>query len=209
MFYDYQQSESERHNYEFDPTYDADLIILSWHYPINAYIDVGFNFTKSYDASFELLQAESALFDANATNTGPQTDGALFAGLTDLESKFMAYGFNIRINHLIKSNKYKFYFVLSPGMQHMENHNDGGEDVFEATDPGLIEAISRDFVKKEKVFNLGLGFGVSYPLKSGINIKILELYDRYIPGNNTSSFLSSNHSIEIRTGIAYQFYRKR
>ena len=208
MFYDYYETLERRHNYEFDPIYDADLLILSWHYPLNAYIDVGLNFTKSYDASFELLQAESALFDPEL-GEGPQTDQALFAGLTDLESRYMAYGADIRINHLIKSNKYKFYFILSPGLQQMENYNDGGDDVFEAVDPGLEEALSRDFVKKEQVFSLGLGFGVSYPLKSGINLKILELYDRYIPGSNSSNFMSSNHTIEIRTGLAYQFYRKR
>jgi len=51
--------------------------------------------------------------------------------------------------------------------------------------------------------------GVSYPLKSGINLKILEIYNRYIINSNVSNFLSQNHSLEIRTGIAYQFYRKK
>jgi len=210
MYYDYNQTETKRHNYEFDPVYDADLLSLSWHYPINAYIDIGLSFTKSYDASFELIQAESVLFDSEDTiaGPGPQTDGALFAGLTDLESRYMAAGLSIRVNHLIKSNKYKFYFILNPAWQQMKNFV-GDVNSFEADNPGLKQALLDDFTGVERSMSLGIGMGVSYPLKSGINLKILEIYNRYIINSNVSNFLSQNHSLEIRTGIAYQFYRKK
>ncbi len=205
IFYDYNESESRRHNYEFDHVYDADLLSISWHYPVNAYLDLGVNFTKSYDASSELVQAESTLFDSELGG-GPQ-DAELFAGQTDIESHYLSFGVDIRINHLIKSNKYKFYFILSPGYQILENLLKDLD--FIETDPVLKQVLLDDFVRKEKHMNVGIGFGVSYPLKSGINLKILELYDRFTMNVNASNLLSQGHSLEIRTGIAYQFYRRK
>ena len=206
IFWDYHESETRRHNYEFDPVFDADLLSLSWHYPLNAYFDLGLSVTKSYDSSFELLQAESFLFDPDVGN-GPQT-GAHFAGLTDLEAKYLALGSIIRINHLIRSNKYKYYLIFNPTYQLVEvllSDADG----FETEDTGLKQAIISDFVGKETTFSMAAGIGVSYPLKSGINIKILEIYNRYIFSSTSSHIFSTSHSLELRTGISYQFYRRK
>ena len=205
VFFDYHESETRRHNYEFDHVYDADLLSLAWHYPINAYLDLGLNITRSYDSSFELKQAESALFDSQS-GAGPQT-AVIFAGLTDAESHYNSYGINMRVNHLIRSNKYKYYFIINPVYQKVEA-SFKAEDVFETEVVGLREAISDHYSGIEKHMSVGLGFGVSYPLKSGINIKILEIYDRYTLMVSDSRYLSQAHSLEIRTGISYQFYRK-
>jgi len=203
-FYDYHESETKRHNFEFDHLYDASFLSLGWHYPVNGYIDIGFFFSKSHDGSLELLQAEAFLFEQAGT---PET-AELFAGATDFDSRYTAYGFDFRINHLIRSNKYKFYFILSPGYQKL-NIFLGDDEAFETEDESLKQDLKDTFTGTEKFFVMGYGFGVSYPLRNGINLKLIEIYDRFSPTISTSDFLSSGHSLELRIGASYQFYRKK
>ncbi|MDA0194151.1 MAG: hypothetical protein O2887_10105 [Bacteroidetes bacterium] len=205
-FYDYNETAIRKHSYEFDHNYDASFNSISWHYPLNGFIDLGLYYSRSYDGSFEILQAEGFLIDSEVGST-PQAD-VYFSGLTDVESHYRSYGLDIRLNHLIRSNKYKFYIVISPGLQTIENivHVD---NIIEAQDPGLKEQLTRDFIGKEQRLTIGYGFGISYPLKNGINLKLIEIYDRTAPGGKNTNFLSSVHSMEVRIGASYQFYRRK
>ncbi|MEQ9423004.1 MAG: hypothetical protein RJQ09_01205 [Cyclobacteriaceae bacterium] len=204
--YDYFETPTRRHQFIFDGLYDAEINTLSWHVPVNSYLDLGLYFTKSYDASFELIQDEGFYFNLEESSA-PQT-AVLYAGTIDVESRLSAYGVNIRLNHLIRSNKYKFYFVVSPGMMSISNFVDN-QNLFETDDEGLKEVLKNDFIGAHKLFSVGYGFGISFPLKSGLNLKLLEIYDRTTPRGKDSHFLTANHNLEIKTGISYQFYRRK
>ena len=47
LFYDYNETESRRHRYEFDYNYNTPFFSFSWHYPVNAYLDLGVYFSRS------------------------------------------------------------------------------------------------------------------------------------------------------------------
>ena len=98
------------------------------------------------------------------------------------------------------------YLTLSTGLQRISVIQEHG-DILEVQDQGLKQDFLRTYLVDEDVHILGFGLGLSRLLNNGINIKILEVSGRTHPKKSLQ--LSSPVSIEIRTGVSYQFYKRK
>lgn len=201
--YDYKESDARRHKFEFDQRHRSTFYSISWRYPINSYLEAGVYFSNSFDASLKLLEAESILFDTASPGTrGPSN---LFLGETKLSPKNIELGINIRVT-VARFNKFKAYATLSTGLQRILMAREHG-DILEVQDQDLKEDFLKTYLVNEDVHTLGFGLGLSRLLKNGININILEVFGRYHP--EKSLLLSFPVSIEIRTGVSYQLYKRK
>ena len=90
--YDYYITESsEKHSYEFEQKYTANIFNFSWHYPINGYLELGLFFSTSIDGTLNMVQQESVAINLNnGSSLRPDT---LFVGSADLQSKFQYQGY--------------------------------------------------------------------------------------------------------------------
>jgi len=202
-FYDYYETPEIRHNFEFDQTYSSQFLTLSWNYPINGYVETGIFVTQSLNAKLNLEEAESGVFNTvSGTSLRPDT---LFLGSANLKSNFTEIGVNLRLN-LVRLNKLKTYLILTPSLITMNNINHK-DNLIKAKDENLKQELLNRYLISETKILLGLGLGFSYPLGNGINLKILEIYAKNIPGNST--IIGSLTSLELKTGISYQFYRRK
>ena len=202
-FYDYYETPEIRHNFEFDQTYSSQYLSLSWNYPVNGYMETGIFVTQSLNANFNLFEAESGVFNI-VSGTSLRLD-TLYIGTTDLKSNFTEIGLNLRLN-LVRLNKLKTYFILTPGLITI-NNIEHKQNLIKAEDENLKQELLNRYLISETRFLLGLGLGFSYPLGNGINLKILEIYVKNAPGNST--IIGSLTSLELKTGISYQFYRRK
>lgn len=203
-FYTYLEPEgSKRHKFEFDQKYSHTFYNISWHYPINSYADAGVFFTHSISASLHLLEAESIVFDP--ANPGVRAASPLFLGVTRLASNVQEFGLQGRL-YMIRSNKFKTYFVGGAGVQRI-HIRDKTHNTIEAEHPGLKKNLLETYLISEDRITIRYGIGIAYLLANGISIKIFEVYGK----NNTKSSLtvSAATSFEIRTGVSYQFYKRK
>jgi len=203
-FYDYPEiGTTKRHNFEFDQKYTSLFYEINWSYPISNQVGIGLFYSRSIRATLNLLEAESLLFDSDSPGT--RDVSYLYSGTTRLASSARELGGCFRIN-ILRFQDFKTYFLGSGGYKRIssikKNHN-----VVEAEDPGLQNHLLKTYLKSEDLFTIGYGFGLSCLLKNGVNVKIVEVLGK----NNTGSslMLSAANSIEIRTGLSYQFYRKQ
>lgn len=201
--YTYKESGTRKHQFEFDQKHNSTFYNISWRYPINSYLEIGLYFSRSFDAEVFLSEAESILFDSNDSSRRPPSN--FFLGTTKLSTENTELGIDVRVT-LARFQKFKAYFTLCTGLQRISVNHEYG-DILEVQDQGLKQDFLSTYLVDENVHNLGFGFGLSRLLKNGINIKILEVYGRSHP--NKSLHLSSQVSFEIRTGVSYQFYKRK
>ncbi len=201
--YTYKESGTRQHQFEFDQKHNSTFYNISWRYPINSYLEIGLYFSHSFDASVFLLEAESILFDSDDLSRRPPSN--FFLGKTKLSTENNELGIDARVT-VARFDKFKAYFILCTGLQRISVIHESG-DILEVQDQGLKQDFLSTYLVDEDVYNLGFGLGLSRLLKNGINIKILEVYGRSHP--NKSLHLSSPVSIEIRTGVSYQFYKRK
>ncbi len=202
-FYDYIENDTRRHNFEFDQKYTSNFYTISWRYPINSYLEAGLYVSHSVSASLLLLEAESILFDSG--ETGVRDASPLFLGETKLSSKNSEIGIDVRLT-VARFNKFKTYAVVNAGLQRI-NIVEKRTNVLEVQDEALRQDLLKTYLVYENVHKLGFGLGLSRLLNHGINIKIIEVYGRILPENKL--MLSSPVSMEIRTGVSYQFYKRK
>ena len=129
-----------------------------------------------------------------------------FLGKTKFSAENNELGIDVRVT-VARFNKFKTYTTVSTGLQRILVAREHG-DILEVQDQGLKQDFLSKYLANEDVYNLGFGLGLSRLLKNGINIKILELYGRYHYPKK-SLHLSSPVSIEIRTGVSYQLYKRK
>ena len=202
-FYDYHETPDIRHNFEFDQSYASQFYSISWHYPVNGYVEVGLFLTRSLNAYLNLVEAESGVFNSeNGTSLRPDT---LFLGTTKLKSNFTEMGVHLRIN-LARLKKLKTYLILSPSMATIQNI-DHRDNQLQMENQDLKQDLLNSYLVSETRFLLGIGLGFSYPLGNGFNLKILEIYAKNVP--RSSNILGSMNSLELRSGVSYQFYRRK
>ena len=201
--YTYAESGTRVHRFEFDQRHSSKFYAFSWRYPINGYLETGLYFSHSFDASVLLFEAESILFDSNDSSRRPPSN--FFLGKTKLSSKNIELGIDVRVT-VARFDKFKAYLTLSTGLQRISVIQEYG-DILEVQDQGLKQDFLSTHLVDEDVHILGFGLGLSRLLNNGINIKILEVYGRAHPKKSLQ--LSSPVSIEIRTGVSYQFYKRK
>jgi hypothetical protein len=202
-FYDYKETDTKRHNFEFDQKYTSSYYNFSWRYPVNSYIETGIYFSHSIRASLLLLEAESILFDSQ--NPGTRSTSPLFLGETRLSSKNREIGIEVRAT-IVRFNKFKSYVMLNAGIQQISvTHH--ATSILEVQDPGLRNDLLQTYLVDENIHSIGIGLGLSRLLSSGVNIKIVEVYGRNLPENKL--LLAFPISFEIRTGVSYQFYKRK
>ena len=202
-FMDYFETADIRHNFEFDQKYSATLYSLGWNYPINGHLEIGVFLTSTWEASVVLLEQESAVFNLEGRALRPDT---LYSGMTKFDSDFSEAGVAIKLN-LIRFNKFKWYMNSTFSFNYLDNTNDE-ERVIQATNPELRDAIIRRYTKKERWSEIGIGFGLSYALKHGITITVLEVHAKK-PLVTPIGFSDTFSNVECRSGLAYQFYRRK
>lgn len=203
-FYDYvEPGGTRRHNFEFDQKYTSNFYSVSWRYPINNYLETGLYYSHSLTASLLLLEAESILFDSEKPETrGPSPH---FLGTTNLSANNREIGIDVRLT-VARFNKFKTYLVLNAGFQRISIKESSGNKL-EAQHPDLRQNLLKTYLVDEYLHTIGCGLGFSRLLTNGINIKIIEMYGRNHP--ESSLMLPFPLSLEIRTGVSYQFYKKK
>lgn len=203
-FYDYDEpGGTKRHNFEFDQKYTSNFYNISWRYPINSYLETGLYFSHSLRSSLLLLEAESILFDSQNTNTrGPSPH---FLGRTKLSSKNREVGIDVRVT-VARFDKFKTYLVMNAGLQRI-SATYSRDNKLEVQHPELKQDLLKTYLVDEYLHTIGCGLGLTRLLTNGINIKIIEVYGRNHP--ESSLMLSFPVSLEIRTGVSYQFYKRK
>lgn len=201
-FYDYEESDIRKHTFEFDQRYKSDFYNISWRYPINSYLEAGIYFSHTLSSTLTLHEAESILFDSDA----PQVRGPsnLFLGMSIFASKSSEIGIDVRVT-MARFNKFKTYVVVNAGIQRISISNKLNN--LEVQDQGLREDFLKTYLVDENVHLLGVGFGLSRLLNNGINIRIIEVYGRNL--SESKLLLSFPVTFELRTGVSYQFYKRK
>lgn len=202
-FYDYQESGAKRHNFEFDQKYISNFYSISWRFPVNSYLEAGMYFSHSLSASLLLLEAESIVFDS--ANPGTRPPSNFFLGETKLTAKSSEIGIDIRAT-MARFNKFKTYVILNAGIQRISITKNSIR-VLEVQDEDLKNDLLNTYQVYENVHMIGIGVGISRLIAHGINIKILEVYVRNLSENKL--LLSFPVSFEFRTGVSYQFYKRK
>ncbi len=205
-FYDFHEEENIRHNFEWDQIFKAQLIELGWRYPVSPYLHIGFHFSKSIHAEMELLQAESAVYNSNQ-GSAPQL-ATLFSGLTTFESNFREIGMDFKLNHLLRSKKFKIYITLGPGLQAIKNAGNNQIE-FETESEDLKNDLLQTYSGKEVLFTLSYGLGLTYPIGKGLNLNIIEVMGKYTPDHQSSDFFVFSNSLVIKSGISYKLLRNQ
>lgn len=203
-FYNYNETGStKRHRFEFDQRYTSNFYSISWRYPINSYLETGLYFSHSLGASLSLLEAESILFDSQ--NTGTRGPSPHFLGSTVLDSKNSEIGIDVRVT-VARFDKFKTYLVINAGLQRV-SVTDSPHNKLEVENPDLRQDLLKVYLVDEYLHTIGFGLGLTRLLTNGINIKIIEVYGRNHP--ESSLLLAFPISLEIRTGVSYQFYKRK
>lgn len=202
-FYNYIESPELRHNFEFDQRHNTTVLHVNWSHPINGYLDAGVFYTHSLSSTLRLLEAESILFDSN--NPGIRRPSDLFLGLTELRSTIRELGAGLRIN-MVRTDKFRVYSMIQAGVQRIAVRNAQPVSL-EVVDEELRKDLLQTYRLKERLFTIGYGFGLSYYIRNGLNLRILEIHGKTHP--HDSDLLSAATSVEIKTGFSYQLYKRR
>ena len=203
-YHDFYDSDSARHNFEWDQHFNVEYVGVSWRFPINTYLEAGLTYNHSFAAKSEIIEAESFFY---GTRDVP-SPGTRYAGNTVLKSQFQEFLIDVRLNHVFRTKKVQLYFVFSFGATIAENVQDG-KNTFQADAEDLLSDLKTSYVVRDIRKTVGYGFGLDYPLRNGIRIKLIEAQAKVITDWEDSEILISKYGISLSTGISYQFKRTK
>lgn len=202
-FYNYFETPELRHNFEFDQGHNATVLNISWHHPINGYLDAGIFFTHSLSATLRLFEAESILFDTN--NPGVRKASDLFLGRTELRSNISELGASVRIN-MIRIDKFRIYSMIQAGSQRIAVRNVAPVAI-EVVDERLRNDLLQTYRVSERLLMISYGLGLSYYMGNGLNLRIIEIHGKTHPDG--ADMLSASTGVEIKSGFSYQLYKRK
>lgn len=204
-FYDYVEAGgTKRYNFEFDQRLMSFYYRVNWLFPVNGSFDAGLYFASSLSTRHQYIEAESFLFDSD--KPGERLASPLYTGESRFNSNTKEFGVNAKIC-LARFGKFKTYALINPGWLSIKVFKNDPSHVVQAEHPGLRQNLFDTYTIHEDLFVIGYCVGISYRLAPGITITILEASGK----NNLkdSRLIPSTPSFDIRSGLAYQFYRRK
>ncbi len=207
-FYDYYDPDSARQNFEWDQHFNSEYLGIAWRFPINAYLELGLGYNHSITAKSEIIEAESLYYGYDDVPVVGASGELLYAGTTVLKSRYQEFLVNLRINHLIRSEKVQFYLVFSHGFIVADNLHDA-QNIFQTADSDLRSDLEGTYIRRDYRGTFSYGFGLDYPLRNGVKINLIDARGTVIKDYEESKILISKYGINVSTGISYHFRRRR
>lgn len=202
-FYDFEESETKIHNFEWEQSLLAENWKIGWSYPINGFISLGWMYARSVRAILRLKESDAGIFLANVAAAQPPE---LVAGTTALATSYQQVALDINIRNLIRPKKINIYLIVRPSWNHVNVRNSGHQ--MQTSDDRLRSDLNRFYRRTENLFGISAGFGVAKTFKSGFSIKFVEILWRHYYNAEDSILLSPNGNIIANSGISFSIARR-